>query len=411
MAENQAENPTVFLARSFENCHWQLLKGWSFCVCPLQLHSSHSPGYCWSRKGFTITCDVTAPFALPNGEQEYWLESCFYACFSWVSGSSVIPTRGGATPLLLWLLPGCYCAFYLYDAAEHWNLGFLCPSDTAVTVKEELDHLLHFVLSHSAKSGTLYPPVCGDQKMRLILRYENEYRSRVMERTIFTWDNVAWADLAWIPPREWHGQGTLCCKCTQAGWHARQIPDPFWQLVPSPAAFLHSWQNVLCQWEDGRHCLHAGFCKGWGRRGWQGSLSQVWFVKRVKWSSLNSSVSREMQLQEHGCCSWEIPLCQKDIVLIPRNVLWPLAWGQWIHWWMLGKVCTGVVWLLSFGDAPKREMMGICPAGGKKWVPIPIQGNPTKSASLNWAPLQCPPWRILPLSCPQGQIPYPSQTT
>lgn len=43
-----------------------------------------------------------------------------------------------------------------------------------------------------------------------------------------------------------------------------------------------------------------------------------------------------MQLQEHRYFSQEIPLCQKDIVLIPSNVLWPLTWGQWIQ----GKVIT-----------------------------------------------------------------------
>lgn len=153
-----------------------------------------------------------------------------------------------------------------------------------------------------------------------------------MEKTIFTWDSMTWPDLTWISPGEQCGCRTKCCKCSQAAWHVRQVPDLFWPRVPFPPAFLYSWQNVLCQWEDGRHRSHAGFVKGWGRRGWQESLSQVWFVKRAMWSSLHNSVSREMQLQEHGCCSWEIPLCQKDIMLIPKNVLWPLAWGQWIHW-------------------------------------------------------------------------------
>lgn len=52
------------------------------------------------------------------------------------------------------------------------------------------------------------------------MKYKNYCQSRVMERTIFTWDNVAWADLAWIPPGERRGRGTLSCKCAQAAWHA-----------------------------------------------------------------------------------------------------------------------------------------------------------------------------------------------
>lgn len=139
-----------------------------------------------------------------------------------------------------------------------------------------------------------------------------------------------------------------------------------------------------------------------------GSSSQVWFVKRVTWSSLNNSVSWEMQLQEHGCCSWEMPLCQKDIMLIPRNVLWPLAWGQWIHWWILGKMpAVGAAWLLSFGDAPKREMMGIYPARGKKWVPIPIQGNPNKICKLELGSSPVPSLKDSSSELPTGTNPLP----
>lgn len=50
----------------------------------------------------------------------------------------------------------------------------------------------------------------------LTLRYGY---SRVIERTIFMWDNMAWTDLALTPSRDQHGQGTFWCKCTQAIWH------------------------------------------------------------------------------------------------------------------------------------------------------------------------------------------------
>lgn len=74
------------------------------------------------------------------------------------------------------------------------------------------------------------------------------------------------------------------------------------------------------------------------------------------------------------------------------------------------NACSGAVWLLGLGDSPKREMMGICPARGKKRVSIPIEGNPDKicKLELGFSPVSSQKYSGSELPTGTNSLPFPN---
>lgn len=147
--------PDCFLGQVFWELPLTIAQGLKFLCLPSAAALKPLSRLLLKQEGFHHYLWRDCTFCFAKWRTGIFTEKVFFsACFSCISGSSVIPTRGGAAPLILWLLPGSCCAFYLYDAVEHWSLAS-CAHHTCLWGKEGFGHLIHFALSHSANRGIL----------------------------------------------------------------------------------------------------------------------------------------------------------------------------------------------------------------------------------------------------------------